>query len=80
MKKFDRVLITLLTIGVWFVIFIYVFSPYVSKARDPFFDDNFGNPFEDIFEGYVFKGNVSVKTMPSGETDNGMIECKVITR
>ena len=93
MKKFDRVLVTLLVVGIWVLVFTFAFSPNLSKARDPFLDrdpfsytdpffddDDFGSQFEDTYEGYVFKGNVSVRSMPSGKTDRGMIDCKIITR
>ncbi len=88
MKRIDRVILALLTIGIWVFIFTYVFSPNLTKAQDPFFDnddfgiqkDFFSRDIEGIVSGYIFNGNITIQSMPIGEIEMGRMKCKVVIK
>jgi hypothetical protein len=87
MKKIDRMLITLLTVGIWVCIFVFLFSPNLTKARDPFTDkDDFEMQQDDFFkdneimtDGYTLNGDVTIHT-PLGDRDSGRMNCTVVIR
>ena len=80
MKKFDRVLVTLLVVGIWVLIFTFAFSPNLTKARDPFFDDDrdFIRDTE-IVDRYTINGTVTIQT-PYGPKDTGRLGCEIIRK
>ncbi len=88
MKKFDRVLVTLLVVGIWVLVFTFAFSPNLTKARDPFSDDDFERQERefmrdtesfDIGDGYSIDGEVTIQT-PYGPRDTGRLDCKIIKK
>jgi hypothetical protein len=82
MKKYDRVLVTLLVVGIWALVFTFVFSPNLTKARDPFPDDEFERDFwrdrdtGSIGDGYTIIGKVTIQT-PYGPRDTGRLNCQI---
>ncbi len=81
MKKFDRVLVTLLVVGIWVLVFTFAFSPNLTKARDPFFDDDrvFMRDTDIIGDGYTINGTVTIQTY-LGQRDTGSLDCKIIKK
>ena len=90
MKKFDRVLVTLLVVGIWALVFTFVFSPSLTKARDDLFERQ-EREFErqerefmrdrdtEIVDGYTINGTVTIQT-PFGPRDTGSLDCKIIKK
>ncbi len=85
MKKFDRVLVTLLVVGIWVLVFTFAFSPNLTKARDPFDDEferqerEFMRDTDIIGDGYTINGTVTIQTY-LGQRDTGSLDCKIIKK
>lgn len=70
MKSTDRVVVTLLALGIWALVFVLIFRPDFAGAQRNL------RPFiESVVEDCRVTGEVYIYGMPYGEIESGRIHC-----